>query len=343
VSEQRDDQNLKDGGAPLPGPYPPPYWYLPPESRDDEIRLADLWNIAIANRRLILGATLLCTLLAVAYAVLATPIYRADTLLAPVEDESKTGLAALAERFGGLADLAGLSLSEGGDVETALATLESRDFLTRFIREEEIKPILFPDDWNTDTRSWIPSDPGLLDKIKGSLGLRDRDIRDSSLAPGEPTDWDAFELFSEDVLDVSTNSKTGLVKVIVEWDDPRLAAHWANLLVERINAQLRQQAVQREQKSIEYLREQIDQTSLTDLRAVLFRLVEEHTKTMTLAKVNEEYVFQVIDPAVVPQEKARPVRSLIVFAGVILGFVLGIMFTLARVGVASERSEAQTP
>jgi uncharacterized protein involved in exopolysaccharide biosynthesis len=337
VSDGTEDEILKNDRGRLPGTYPPPYWYFPLESQADEISLADLLSIVNANKWLILAVAFVCTALSVVYVLVATPTYRAETLLAPVEGESKSGLAALAQRFGGLADLAGIPLHEEANIEKAIATLESRDFLTRFIREEQLKPVLFPDDWDREKRSWISSGPGPLDKIERLFGRERPDTRDPRLAPGEPTDWDAFELFREKVLEVSSNSTTGLVMLAVEWPDPALAASWANLLVQRLNAELREQAVEREDKSIQYLRQQIDQTSLADLRTVLFRLIEEHTQTMTLAKVNKEYVFQVIDPATVPQEPAWPRLYLIAVVGLFSGILLGLIASFLR--AAMHRSE----
>jgi uncharacterized protein involved in exopolysaccharide biosynthesis len=61
---------------------------------------------------------------------------------------------------------------------------------------------------------------------------------------------------------------------------------------------------------------------------------------MTLAKVNEEYVFQVIDPATVPEVRAWPRRSLIVVVGVVGGFLLA-MFVVIILTVVSQVRVAQ--
>jgi uncharacterized protein involved in exopolysaccharide biosynthesis len=314
-----------------PGRYPPPYWYRSPHYGDDEeVTLADIWHALTWNRWLILGMAFLGTVLALVYALFATPIYRADTLLAPVEADRRADLVSFAARFGGLAELAGVTLPRGGDLETALATLKSREFITRFINEEQLKPLLFHANWNADSGTWIPSESSVLDKVKDLFGLKEPALRDPRLAPGEPTDWEAYKLFAGDVLQISTDQTTGLVTVSVEWGVPDLAARWANRLVERLNAELRQQAIERAKNSVDYLREQIAQTSVADLRTVLFRLIEEHTKTVTLASVDPEYAFQVIDPAVVPQERTKPRRSLIVFLGFIVGGVAGTLLALFR-------------
>jgi hypothetical protein len=111
---------------------------------------------------------------------------------------------------------------------------------------------------------------------------------------------------------------------------PVLAAQWANRLVVKLNTKLRQRAVDEGEKSIAYLNQQIEQTSIADLRNVLFKLIEEHTKSITLAKVNEEYALKVIDPAVPPEKKAKPKRTLMVVLGFILGGMLAVLFVFVR-------------
>jgi LPS O-antigen subunit length determinant protein (WzzB/FepE family) len=108
-------------------------------------------------------------------------------------------------------------------------------------------------------------------------------------------------------------------------------------LVVKLNTELRQRAVDEGEKSIAYLNQQIEQTSITDLRSVLFKLVEEHTKSITLAKVNEEYALKVIDPAAPPETKAKPKRGLMVVIGFILGGMLAVLFVFARRAVAGNQ------
>lgn len=63
---------------------------------------------------------------------------------------------------------------------------------------------------------------------------------------------------------------------------------------------------------------------------MLYRIIEEHTKIITLAKVNDEYVLKVIDPAIAPEKPAKPNRKLIVLLGVILGAAMGVLVAFMR-------------
>ena len=73
---------------------------------DKEMNLRQVWQILWRGRRSIFAATVLFALGAVAYALLATEIYRADVLLAPANEQSSPMIG---NQLGGLAALAGVT------------------------------------------------------------------------------------------------------------------------------------------------------------------------------------------------------------------------------------------
>ena len=91
---------------------------------------------------------------------------------------------------------------------------------------------------------------------------------------------------------------------------------------------MRQDVAEAEQ-AIKYLQIQISSTSLADLQNVFFSLIEEQTKTVMLAKVSDEYLLKTLDPAVQPEQKFKPRRSLIVVLGIMLGGLLSIALVFA--------------
>ncbi|MBT3196560.1 MAG: LPS O-antigen length regulator, partial [Gammaproteobacteria bacterium] len=131
-----------------PYPYPPPY----PVQMEDEISLIDLWRVLTKRKTSILLITLLTTLGAIIYALTAPAIYRAEVLMVSAQSEKGGGgMAALASQFGGLAGMAGISLGgAGGGTETALAVLQSRSFAQQYIQERNLKPLLFPEQWDQE-------------------------------------------------------------------------------------------------------------------------------------------------------------------------------------------------
>ncbi len=307
-----DDESKVSPRAERPAilpPYPPPWAYYPPE---DEIDLREYWKLLVQNRKLIGIVTGICTLLALITSLVMTPIYRAETLLAPVSDDKTNGLTALAGQFSDLAALAGINLGGENSVDESIATLNSRQLGVEFIKQAGLKPILFPGRWNPKTKTWI------------------RHWWQSGDQDATPTDWDAYDKFNKSIRSVSVDRKTNLVTLSVEWTDPVLAAKWANELVTRVNEERRQKAIDEAEKSIGYLEQQLAKTGVVEVQQSIYKLIEAETKTMMVARTREEYAFKVIDPAVPPEKKVRPQRLLIVILGFFAGILLGTIIVLIR-------------
>jgi uncharacterized protein involved in exopolysaccharide biosynthesis len=103
-----------------------------------------------------------------------------------------------------------------------------------------------------------------------------------------------------------------------------VTAQWANDLVKQLNEQLREQAIADSQKRVGYLEQELAKTTLQDMRAVLYNLLESEKQKAMLANVNEDFALEVIDPAVTPETREKPKRKLIVALGGVCGGFLGI-------------------
>lgn len=280
------------------------YPRVQPDPADDEIDLTEVWRAFVAGRWLIMGLTLASTALALAAAFLLPPVYRAETLLSPVERAEKAANPLL--QLGALEGFAGIGMgASGGASAEALATLGSRIFTDAFIREEQLMPVLFADRWDSGEKTW-------------ETGVE------------VPTAWDAYNLFDRRVRFVSKDVKTGLVTLAIEWRDPVLAAHWANRLVQRINAERRAEAIQEAETNIAYLKEQLAETSIVEMQQAIYQLIEAKIKNIMVARSLDEYAFKVIDPAVPPQEFARPRRVAIIVLGFLFGLLASSMVVLVR-------------
>lgn len=282
----------------LPKPNEPTMYPYPPRDLDDEINLLELWQVLMRRKWLIILVTLFAGVMATLAAFLMTPVYRAEVLLAPVEEESQTRFA----QYAGLASLAGIDLGSGGKSSKgaiAIASLQSRAFITPFIEDEQLMPILFAESWDSQKQRWI---------------LKEEEEAPTLLA--------AYEMFS-DILNV-TEEKTGLVELAIEWTDPEQAAAWANKLVTRLNGSLKEKDIGQAQHSIEYLNKELAKTSIVEVQQAIHRLIESQIKTIMMANVTQDHVFRVIDPAVVPETHIKPKRELIVLLGAVAGFMFAV-------------------
>ncbi|RCU43308.1 LPS O-antigen length regulator [Corallincola holothuriorum] len=305
---------------------PMPYMQQP---ADDEIDLRELWNVIWRGKLLIIAITAIFAVGAVAFAISKPNIYKADALLAPAESAGGAGgLRALAGQFGGLASLAGVNLGGGGGEDKtglAIKVLKSRAFIQSFIeRHGLLVPLMAAKSWNKMSGE-LAIDPEIYD-VKTKTWLRDVEPPKKP----KPSAWEAYEVFSKEVLNVVQDETTLFVTLSVEHHSPIVAKQWVDLLVKDINQHLKTVETDEAKRSIAYLEAQLEKTSVADMQTVFYQLIEEQTKTVMLAEVREEYVFKTVDPAIVPEEKAKPKRALICVLGVMLGGMLGVMVVLIR-------------
>lgn len=276
----------------------------------------------------ILLVTALFTLFGILWALSQPNIYRAQALLAPSEENSGGGLSAMANEFGGLASLAGLNLGKGSvDKSTmALEVLQSRAFITEFINKRNLDIYLFAaKDFKDDE---LVIDESIYD-------VTSKTWNESVLLPGmtKPTDWDLFNSFI-DVLKVSQDKTTGLVTISVDYYSAKVAKNWVDWLIVDLNEHIRNTDVAEAKTSVAFLEEQLKQTSVSDMHSMFYKLIEKQYQTIMLANVREQYMFKVLDPAVVPQDKIAPKRALIACLSMVIGFLLS---TFAIVILASVR------
>jgi uncharacterized protein involved in exopolysaccharide biosynthesis len=296
-----------------PTPYsafPAPYVVY---REEETIDLAVYWRL-IADQRVWVGIiAVAATLTATAMAFALSPVYRAEVLLVPVEQEKGEGLGALTGQFGDLAAIAGINFGSTRD-KTAefVAALKSRVLSISFIKEQNLMPILFENKWDGEKKAWK-----------------------EGVEP--PTEWQAYGQWDGAIRHIGLDRRSGLITLGIEWRDPILAAKWANDLVQKVNSQLRADAVEEASRNIAYLEKQLPQTNSVEVQQAIYRLIEAQTKKKMIANTRAEYAFTVIDPAVPPEGKYRPNRSMTILIGLLAGLVLGSLVAI----VIGRRKSAQ--
>jgi uncharacterized protein involved in exopolysaccharide biosynthesis len=254
-----------------------------------DVDLAGIVRLLWRRKVLVILCTVVAGSIALAIALTSKPYFKAEVVVTEVRDRGLGGIGALAAQFGGLASLAGMNLNGGpsGSDQKSAAILDSNHLAEEFIRRYNLIPVLLK-------RSKVPA-----------------------------TMWKAVKAFKEGVVTIRKDTRKGVTIVQVEWTDPATAALWANEFVALANEIIRQQVLTESARNIAYLDEQLAQTNDLELRKVMYDIIETETKTVMLAKGRTDYAFQVVDPAVAPELKDRPHRSIIVLMGLILGSAAG--------------------
>lgn len=275
---------------------------------DGGIDLIHLCYIAWRHR---VGFTVACSLCVIAALVIAltmTPIFRSEITVTHARDsemnENGTG-AELSSQIGSLASLAGINVPDmQGQDQQSDAVLNSDRLIREFITRYNLLPQLSTD----------PEHPITL--------------------------WRGVRNFKRSVLVIAKDDRKGVTTVDVKWTNPRTAALWANNFVALANDLIRSRAQDEATRNLAYLNEQIDKTSVVEVRTMLYALVETETRKLMLVNSRPEYAFVVVDPGVAAEVRDSPKRTLIVSVGLIIGLLIGILTATVLERFARERSVA---
>lgn len=299
-----------------PGAYPvyAPFWAPPP---DDEISLLDL--LAVLRRRWLLIAfvTLLGTGAAVAYALLATPIYRAQAVIAPPEQKRAGGASMALAAFGGIgADIAGsLGVNLGGnDANRLEALLESRRLMQRTVAKHNLLPILFEDRWDAKKETWAATDP--------------KDV---------PTFWDAEGKIGS-VYSVRNEAKTGVLRISVDWKDAARALAMLEAFLNELAFSIQEDELRKIEANRTFAERQLAKATDPVIVAKLQGLLSEQVEKAMMAQNVEQFAFEVIDPPAASDRKVKPKRSLIAVVGLTMSGFLGTFLAFAAEWVQNGRA-----
>jgi uncharacterized protein involved in exopolysaccharide biosynthesis len=288
------------------------------EAQGDDIDLGAVAGKLWAKRWWIGLSVVVITIPFTVVAFLSEPVYRASVLLVDARGDggSMGALGAALGQLGGLASIARINVTGATQVDEAMAVMRSREFTERFVAEQQLLPELLPDLWDESRKVWLTptGDPPTL-----SQGYK------------------AFDA----IRSVTQAGRGGLVTVSVEWHDPDKAAAWANALVERLNAEMRERAITSTNLSVGYLEQELTGTSTIETRQAINRLIEGQINQRMLANVTQEYAFRVVDRALPPDpdDAVGPSKLTLIALGPIIGLIFGV-FAVLVINIVSNRQGA---
>ena len=222
-------------------------------------------------------------------------LYRAEAVLFPPPREGN--LASLPTR------LLGLNLgSASPTTDEALATLTSSQFLSDFIRDHNLMPLLFPDEWDAAAQGWRP------------------DVRQPTLLRG-------VRRF-EGNLDIENNVTTPVVTLAFFHTDADVATQVVRNLISDLNGKMRERTIARSRAIIDQYYQQLRSDTLTEVRTHILALITEEMKILVSARGTEEFAFRTVGPAVTPDEISYPNKPLIFVLACLAGALIGVLASL---------------
>ncbi|MBY7915581.1 LPS O-antigen length regulator [Vibrio fluvialis] len=294
---------------------------------DEEIDLRELFSAIWKGKWIIICVTILFTIGSIIYAIKQPDIYKSDILLSPANSSGSGSLSEMAGKLGGVAALAGVNIG-GANVsksDLAVQVMKSRKFIDDFIKEHDLLvPLMASKGWDLSSNELLINNE--LYDTSSHKWLR----KPQGLLGAQPSSQEAYKTFISNVLSINQDKESGLYIVSVLHYSPYIAKQWVTWLVDDINTVMRERSISETTQNLAYLNAQLQKTAVADMKSTFYRLIEEQTKSLMLAEVQDEFVFKVVDPAVVPEIKSSPRRALICVLGVLLGLLFGITIVLIR-------------
>lgn len=316
------------------------------------LTIIDMLELLWLKKKTIIKITFFITFVMLVWAILMTPVYRSTTVLGQPHalGGSRSSFGSLSGSLGGLSRLAGLG-GKSGNFDENIAILQSRKFQEQFILENDLLPILYEDLWDKDKNTWKKEESNFIGSSIQSLRASLQSLlakasgnkaptgqKESKTGPSIEKTLRKFNL----MWGIEVDEKTGLAKLHVDWRDPNIAAHWANLMVSKVNSESRQRAINENKRKIDFLLDKEKSGEFRYIRESLFDVLEQEIERSMLATAVTEYAFRVIDPAVTPEIRLKPRRALMVIMGGFLGGFIGIMWVLLMHVTKNARDELIT-
>ena len=288
---------------------------------EDEINLLDLLIVFAKNKKMILSVTFLAALLAVGLSMLMTNVYTGTAkIMLPQQNQSSA--SAMLGQLGGLAGLAGGSMGIKNPADMYISMFKSRSLMEKIVKQFDLQQVY-------DKKT-------LTDTLK------------------------ALEANSN----FSAGTKDGIITIEVNDIDPQRAANIANAFIEQLVDIMKNFALTDASQKRTFFEQQMKQakdkltdaeihldktpnTSLQYLDAVRTLKYQEviweiMSKQFESAKLEESKDFplvQVLDKAIPPEKKSKPVRSLIVIISTLVAFLLAVIWAFIR--EAMQRAKEQ--
>ena len=284
----------------------------------EEINIFEVGIFLLKKRKQIFYVGLLSVLLSFLYAFWQDDIYQSTASLIPFEQNNS--LSDLPD-LGGLASLAGINLSQSSDRSAeAMERISSFGFFQdHFLPSILLENLMAVDKWNPLTGE-VLYDESIFDSAKREWIRKERFPKKRI-----PSEQEAFEKYLE-IMSISQDNKTKFVSLSINHKSADIAQDFVKKIIDLINSSMRQADKVRTLKSIDFLNNEMRKVQFIELKQAISSLQQDQMESLMLIEANEEYIFQILNPPIVSEEKYSPNRLLIILIGTFAGIFLCAFF-----------------
>lgn len=290
-----------------------------PEQKNQELDLYALFRAIFKAKYFIVLVSFIFAFFIALYSLTLPNEYKSNAVLVGVETSASGGPNL--SQFQGLAELAGVSLSQGSSSKTdlTLLTIRSRDFFKEFYSDEDFLVNLFAVEKYDKNTNKI-----LLDQLvyKDGVWLKSTDQN------SKPSFDDTYNKFFGEHFKLDYDSFAGTVYMSVEHQSPYVARQWLQDIIKRINIYSKDKDVIEAKKSLDFLTVKLVETNINDLQKGISSLMLQQIQKINLSEMTDEYALKIVDSPSLPEKKSSPYRSWMVVMGALTGFLFSLLIVI---------------
>lgn len=347
VTHKQDQQLERNVSAePSPGPditvYPcRRFCNQNNDESEDEISLFDLVEVIYRQKKIITMGVATALLIAIIWLFLTPNTYTAEATIMPLQGRNTIALPSNLMGIQGLKEMIGESMPgmlEAPNSQKIRSVLTGRRLNLMLVERYDLLPVLFADDWDKTKQRWFGDER--------RTGLMAWMLRVSEPVLGQPLNWlvkgpsalDGSAILQRKV-SVITVKGDGALKIEFSDKDPQFAAIMVSRYLEALDETLRSEAITRASDSRSYV-ETLKQTQASDqAKKRLDELSLAFAEQEMYAKMKPTFLFEVLDPSLVPERPSRPKRLLIVVLAALASFFACVLMVFMLEAIKNARAE----
>ena len=285
--------------------------------KNDELDLASIINIFWNEKKVIFFIVFFASIFSVFYSLSIENKFQSSSLMTVISDEGSNQRSFT--QLGSFANLAGISIpQETNKRAIGIAVIQSREFTEYFIKKRDIK---------ADIMASIG-----INNLTGKLEYDDKsyDYETDTWVKDEPSIHQTYDIWSKEIFSLDEDSLTGFITLNIKHYSPQTAYNWSNWFVEDFNDFMRARDIKEAEAANDYLYNEANLTSSDELKSVFYLLIQKNTEKIMLAFSRSDFLFRVIDPPIVAENKISPNRPLICILGFIFGCLISVCVVIIR-------------
>jgi len=289
--------------------------------------LLEIFSFFYERKKIIISFTGLGIVISIIYALTLKNIYTSEAIISVYDQgESDTNISSIFQQASQLAGFAGISLPTTGSNKSdyLVEVLRSKEFVKHISTLEGVKENIIAAEKYDNNSKKIIYDNSLFDINSSSW------IREPTKIRGVIPSYIELDEVIRKKLKILKDPDTNFIRIKFEHISPIYAAEFLETIIKECDDNLRINDMKRSETFLEYLNNMLSKTTDQDLRSTINNLIKNQIEIQMLGSVKEYYFLNIIDPPHISEKKAYPNRAAICIMGLILSFMISIIYILVR-------------